>query len=257
LRLGFAVAASLDPEILLVDEALAVGDVAFQEKCLAKMRTIASSGRTVLFVSHNLSTVSELCTRAMLLKAGRLIQSGDTGSVLAYYQASVARAAALPLSERIDRGGSGVLRFTHLHTDGNGGNTVQSGKALSIVLSYVAPEGIWLHNVALAMRICSPFGTPLLTCSTLLQGIHIDRLPPSGEVSCTIPSLALAPGRYQLDLSCSVEAARADDLPAAGYIQVLPSDYSASGKWPNGSSDGPVLVQHEWHLPDALWREGL
>jgi lipopolysaccharide transport system ATP-binding protein len=94
LRLGFAVAASLDPDILLVDEALAVGDIAFQQKCLAKMRSLVTGGRTVLFVSHNLSTVAELCTRAMLLKAGRLIQEGDTERVLAYYQDSAAQEAA-------------------------------------------------------------------------------------------------------------------------------------------------------------------
>jgi lipopolysaccharide transport system ATP-binding protein len=255
LRLGFAVAASLDPDILLVDEALAVGDIAFQQKCLTKMHGLATSGRTVLLVSHNLSTVSELCTRALLLKAGHLIQAGDTGSVLAYYQASVAQEAALPLIDRLDRGGNGVLRFTRLHTEGDGGNRVQSGKSLSIVLWYEAQAGVWLHNVVFAVKVCTAFGSPLLTCSTQFQGFQIDRLPPSGEITCTIPSLALAPGRYQLGLLCSVDGVHADDLQAAGFIQVLPSDFLATEQWPNGATDGPLMVRHEWRLPPTLWRK--
>jgi lipopolysaccharide transport system ATP-binding protein len=84
-RLAFAVAAHLEPEILIVDEVLAVGDIAFQKKCLGKMNEVASNGRTVLFVSHDLSAINSLCERAMLLHEGALLMNGPTRDVTAYY----------------------------------------------------------------------------------------------------------------------------------------------------------------------------
>jgi lipopolysaccharide transport system ATP-binding protein len=84
-RLGFAVAAHLDPEILLVDEVLAVGDAAFQQKCLGTMRDAAGGGRTVLFVSHNLAAVAELCTRCLALAGGRIIDDGEPRRIVADY----------------------------------------------------------------------------------------------------------------------------------------------------------------------------
>jgi len=93
-RLAFAVAAHLDPEILVVDEVLAVGDAQFQSKCLARMRTVADHGRTVLFVSHNMLAVSSLCTRGLLLERGRLAVAGDVETVVAAYQRSGAGAGA-------------------------------------------------------------------------------------------------------------------------------------------------------------------
>jgi lipopolysaccharide transport system ATP-binding protein len=85
MRLAFAVAAHLDPEILLVDEALAVGDAAFQEKCLGKMRDVAKGGRTVIFVSHHMAAVQQLCQRVIWLDQGRLVEEGDPGKVIAHY----------------------------------------------------------------------------------------------------------------------------------------------------------------------------
>ena len=88
LRLAFAVAAHLDPDIVIVDEALAVGDPAFQDKCLRKMRDIANSGRTVLYVSHVLETVHALCTRVLWLENGRIRMDGETEEVIAAYVAA-------------------------------------------------------------------------------------------------------------------------------------------------------------------------
>jgi lipopolysaccharide transport system ATP-binding protein len=88
MRLAFAVAAHLEPEILVVDEVLAVGDAEFQKKCLGKMHQVADQGRTVLFVSHQMNAVRALCNRAVLLKQGRLVEAGETGAVLAKYFAS-------------------------------------------------------------------------------------------------------------------------------------------------------------------------
>ena len=113
-RLAFAVAAHLEPEILLVDEVLAVGDAAFQRKCLGKMGDVATAGRTVLFVSHNLDAVQRLCRRALLLQQGKVEVVGPTVEVLARYLARAERAGGpedwLELGG-VHRTGSGVARF--------------------------------------------------------------------------------------------------------------------------------------------------
>jgi len=140
LRLGFAIAAALEPQILLVDEALSVGDLAFQQKCLAKMRCIASSGRTVVFVSHSLRGITALCTRSLLLKDGQLVQIADT-AVVARYQASVLPEAGEPLAERTDHSSSSVIRFTAIRVAGEGSHPIQSGKAVVFTLSYRVPDG--------------------------------------------------------------------------------------------------------------------
>src|SRR5439155_20096937 len=103
MRLAFSVAAHFEPEVLLVDEVLSVGDAAFQKKCLGKMGNVARDGRTVLFVSHNMPTVLSLCDRTLLLKAGRLVDEGPPPRIVQRYLASVAANAVVPLEQRKDR----------------------------------------------------------------------------------------------------------------------------------------------------------
>jgi lipopolysaccharide transport system ATP-binding protein len=110
-RLAFAVAAHLEPEILIVDEVLAVGDSEFQKKCLDKMREVTDGGRTVIFVSHNLSAVAALCGRAIYLKAGKVMMTGESGPVIARYQSDVAHQEAEPVSNPAFRSGSGTHRI--------------------------------------------------------------------------------------------------------------------------------------------------
>ncbi|MEA5457474.1 ABC transporter ATP-binding protein [Arcicella sp. LKC2W] len=92
-RLGFAISAHLEPEILIVDEVLAVGDADFQRKCLGKMKDASTSGRTILFVSHNLTAVQGLCNKAMFMQKGQLIEMGETNQVLATYLSHVQKTA--------------------------------------------------------------------------------------------------------------------------------------------------------------------
>src|SRR5437667_1773032 len=113
-RLAFAVAAHLEPEILIVDEVLAVGDGEFQKKCLGKMGHVAGQGRTVLFVSHNMGAVQTLCRRAFLLAQGELQQEGPARDVVAEYLRVSDAISSLPLAKRIDRSGAGRFRFEEL-----------------------------------------------------------------------------------------------------------------------------------------------
>ncbi|MBX2852045.1 MAG: ABC transporter ATP-binding protein, partial [Phycisphaeraceae bacterium] len=113
-RLAFAVAAHLEPEILVVDEVLAVGDMDFQRKCLGKMDEVSKQGRTVLFVSHNMATIARLCERSIMLKQGQLVLDGATGDVINEYLAEGARDSVTPLYERTDRMGEGQARMMHV-----------------------------------------------------------------------------------------------------------------------------------------------
>ena len=102
-RLGFAVAAHLDPDILIVDEVLAVGDLRFQSRCINQMKKIANSGKTVLFVSHQMATVEKLCKSTLLLKEGKIIFSGKSSEVISKYRESMEESFELPLSKRTSR----------------------------------------------------------------------------------------------------------------------------------------------------------
>lgn len=123
-RLAFSVAANLDPEILVVDEVLAVGDAAFQKKCLGKMSEVAEGGRTVLFVSHNMGAVQNLCTTCILLENGETKMIGNTIDVVQAYIADSESNAEIPLSKRIDRTGNRNVKITGLTINNEEGNNL-------------------------------------------------------------------------------------------------------------------------------------
>jgi lipopolysaccharide transport system ATP-binding protein len=135
-RLAFAVAAHLDPEILLVDEVLAVGDAVFQKKCLGKMEDVAKGGRTVLFVSHNMSAVKQLCPRSIMLDSGKLFCNGDSESVIeGYLQSSSTISATLEVTESLKRSGTGTGRIEKVELENQYGqqiSTIGVGDALIV-----------------------------------------------------------------------------------------------------------------------------
>jgi lipopolysaccharide transport system ATP-binding protein len=141
LRLAFAVAAHLEPEILLIDEVLAVGDIAFQRKCLGKMGDVARQGRTILFVSHNMAAVESVCSTAYLLENGQLVESGTTKTVVNAYLSAIPVLCNTSLEHRTDRQGNGRLRFTDIEfrsDDGVPTAVVQAGKTLLISVAYAS-----------------------------------------------------------------------------------------------------------------------
>src|SRR5688500_8770219 len=120
-RLAFAVAAHLTPEILLVDEVLAVGDVEFQRRCLGRMNEVARSGRTVVFVSHNLASIEALCRKAVLLSGGRVAEYGPAQEVIVRYLAARTTASRMDLSA-VERDGEGKARITTVELRDAAGN---------------------------------------------------------------------------------------------------------------------------------------
>jgi lipopolysaccharide transport system ATP-binding protein len=247
-RLAFSVAAHLEPEILLVDEVLAVGDASFQRKCLGKMGDVAEQGRTVLFVSHNMGAISALCSRACLLNNGKLIENGEVHSVVGRYLEAIESLDRVPLTERTDRGGNGRVRFTEVRIlDGNGElvEAVASGQDVKISVGYRAMDGTVLENVKVGIGIYSMMGTFLLYCSNELVGADFRILPPEGLVSCTIPQLPLTPGQYSLNLSCLTNGILADWVIEAAILQVVEGDFFGTGRLPPATHGG-FLTSQRW-----------
>jgi lipopolysaccharide transport system ATP-binding protein len=139
-RLAFSVAAHLEPEILLVDEVLAVGDTAFQKKCLGKMEDVTKKeGRTILFVSHNMGAIRNLCNRTILLDGGKVIAIGETESVIEKYMSMVSQKQIISMKDRKDRKGNGKIRVTNISFKNSKDQEVsffESGDDVSIICKY-------------------------------------------------------------------------------------------------------------------------
>lgn len=205
LRLAFAVAAFLETEVLLVDEVLAVGDAQFQKKCLGKMEDVAGKGRTVLFVSHNMAAVNQLCTRCILLDAGRVGFDGTASAGVDRYlrmgsageQASIfdLEGAALQTTA-IGKG-----RITHVETrdhEGVSGTTFGIGDPITIVTRIVLGER--LQNLSMGFQVESLTGIPLLNLRTDSQGMAFGPYEAGDEVTFTtqVPGLPFYPGMYKV-----------------------------------------------------------
>ncbi|MCA1906389.1 MAG: ABC transporter ATP-binding protein [Desulfarculus sp.] len=250
-RLAFAVAAHLEPEILIVDEVLAVGDAAFQRKCLGKMGSVASEGRTILFVSHNLEAVTNLCSRAIWLNQGRLVDDGAPDDIVRkYYQASMEKAQSTPLDQVTDRSGNGALRFTgfKLRTpEGRELETTATGDTVDFVFDYIAPKGEPLNNVSVWFWVNSQMGQRLMQMESVIVGQDFLSLPPRGCLVCRVPRLRLAPGAYQLGVTATVQGERADRIHDAALLEVSSGDFYGTGKLP----PGVFVDEYDWRAEPA------
>jgi lipopolysaccharide transport system ATP-binding protein len=246
-RLAFAVAAHLDPEILVVDEVLAVGDASFQRKCIGKMGEVArEQGRAVLFVSHNMVAITALCTRAVLLEQGRLVQDGAASAVVQRYLSSLEAVATVPLANRSDRRGSGALRFESLAIRNAtlGGGLVRSGDEVVFEVGYRADRES-LRNVHVDIVIHGPYDEQLVQLSNTAQRGVFERVGASGTFRCRVPRLPLEAGAYRLTLYSEVDGDIADWVIHAGTLDVEPGDYFGTGRT-NFEGAGHFLVSHQW-----------
>ena len=236
-RLGFAVAAHLETEILIVDEVLAVGDAAFQKKCLAKMGDVADGGRTILFVSHNMAAVEALCRVAILLDGGQVIASGSASEIVSRYAEHAASLGSSDIETRTDRRGDGRLRVTGI------ASAVQTGTDSSIRIRYRG-EGP-LRNVDFALALFTTRGEGVAHLSTNASGGPFTHLPEIGEVTCQLPRASVAPGLYRVNVFCTIGGQVADWVTDAALIEVAEGDFYGSGRLPP-SGYGSVLVEHSW-----------
>jgi lipopolysaccharide transport system ATP-binding protein len=249
LRLAFAVAAHLDPEILVVDEVLAVGDAEFQKKCLGKMGAVATEGRTVILVSHNMAAILRLCHRAVLLDRGTLISVGDSRDVVDRYLRVRDQMGSLALGARQDRQGNQHLRLLAYELRDSAGSPVPrvcTGQETTIAFRYQT-QSAYPRDVHIAIGVHGSFDENLFHLSTNVSGFECDTVPPVGEMLCHIPNLPLQPGRYSFNVYCTVAGEVADWIQDAGIIEVEQGDFFTSGKLPP-LQQGPFIVQHSWRV---------
>ncbi len=252
-RLAFGVAAHLDPEILIVDEVLAVGDAAFQNKCLGKMEEVRRSGRTVLFVSHNLAAIEHLCSTAMLLDSGEVRLQGESRRLINCYLETVLPSTlnGVPLAEREDRCGSGAIRLTSFHVEDFQGNrlaAVRCGMDIAFVFGFRCRDGETPKNVDIGFSIADGNNQLLFVLYTSYVNQAFEAVPRAGEFRCGVRRIPLSPGRYCVGARLTVEGEEVDwPRNGVGYLEIEVGDFYGTGK-KGFESSTPFLVTGQWSL---------
>jgi lipopolysaccharide transport system ATP-binding protein len=252
MRLAFSVAAHLEPEILIVDEVLSVGDLAFQEKCLGRMEEVSREGRTVVFISHNLSSVLSMCDEALLLSKGSVRSSGPVREVVDDYVREVVVRQSVRLAEREDRFGTGPLRFTDIwfEVEGRPVDSPATGADCEIVLSYElqgpsprrAQFGIMFGDLAA--------GAGVLNLESEPTGMQAEALPRSGQIRCSLPRFPLPAAQYNIHVWAKAGGHTLDEVHNVLVLTVAGGDFFGSGRPPDPGRR-TVLVDQAWRIEPA------
>jgi lipopolysaccharide transport system ATP-binding protein len=251
MRLAFSVAAHLEPEILVIDEVLSVGDMAFQEKCLGRMETAAGEGRTVVFISHNLASVRGLCDRAIMLSGGRIIARGSASEVVDTYVSEMLTESQTSLRDRENRVGDGraILTDFRLEQDGQMIDSPASGKDFDLVVSFETADGAPMRGVNFGIVIAAHGeDKPLINIYSETAGAPFREVPGRGEVRCRIKRCPLPAGQYYVGVWCDAAQQMLDAITRAADLTVGGGDFFGSGREQMGPRT--VLVDHSWSIAD-------
>lgn len=222
-RLAFAVAAHLEPEILVVDEVLAVGDVEFQKKCLGKMGDVASEGRTILFVSHNMGAISRLCSRAITLQFGRVVNDGPAQETIeSYYESLCDVDIAGTGGERSVDSDMGFVGWSIGQPVGSVNRYTQYPQQ-SCDLYFVLEVKVPIQQAYFGITIYSQDGQLIWSMrSKDREQSHVDLMPGKHEIAFKLPSLPLKQGQYRLVVSANTEIKQHDLWEVVPNLEVLP-----------------------------------
>lgn len=261
MRLAFAVAAHLEPEILVVDEVLAVGDAEFQRKCLGKMDEVARGGRTVLFVSHNMTAVQQLCITAVLLRGGRLHAEGAVGRVINEYLTDAAttengRFDLCRHPARQSRYRAVIRELVLSDGESNPRATFRPQDRLVVDLEMILPK--CLRDARIAIAIEDHLNRRIMTAANYFSPAVFPQIDGAVRVRCVVPRLGLGTGRYLVSASVGEKNhALLDSIDAAGWFFVEWDNNYATGEDFNPGY-GPVLCDSAWSVfPANLGRKGV
>ncbi len=246
-RLAFAVAAHLEPEVLLVDEVLAVGDAEFQKKCLGKMETVASEGRTVLFVSHNMGLIQTLCKRGIMLQNGRLLADGPISDVVQIYLQQLKTQGQISLTDRTDRGGRGKVQLVSVAAYNgslDAATVLTTGRPARFEFTINKP----MVGLACNFVIHDSMGHPVASFKSTSNG-------PDDEIDngenrkfvCELDELLLTPGSYRLDVAVRGGGDLQDMVEAAAMFDV--EDGHIRGRPIRARQGINIGLPHRWKLP--------
>jgi lipopolysaccharide transport system ATP-binding protein len=242
-RLAFSVAAHLEPEILIIDEVLAVGDAEFQKKCLGKMEDVTGQGRTVLFVSHNLGAVKNLCESCIYLDKGLMVKYGKSIDLINTY---------LSGSENHSSGFKKVAdpfygKMRLLNERGEDINELYTGQMLRILIEY-NPEITPYEKLNQIIQFRNDSGNILFSCNNYHTIGSFSGNKINGGLICTIPKLPLNEGNYYISLFLREGTRNVSSLEDRFKIKVNKGDFYGSGKLPRPSYG--MLVDHYWDVVD-------
>jgi lipopolysaccharide transport system ATP-binding protein len=247
LRLAFAVAAHLEPEILIIDEVLAVGDAEFQRKCMSKMNDVVSKGRTLLLVSHNLESIAAMCSRGVLLERGRVALNGPIQQVLSKYQQAITTDSEISVGDRNDRIGNGILKFKQIYVADHNGleiSTIFTGQSCQFVIEF-ENHSKREARFQLDIGVTTIFDEKVAWFSTSLMKDDIRLDQRTSQASLHVKDFPLMPGTYRLTLFCKCDSDIADWVSNAIQIQVDAGDFFGSGKLIN-KEWGNFLIHHHF-----------
>jgi lipopolysaccharide transport system ATP-binding protein len=249
-RLAFSVAAHLEPEILVVDEVLAVGDAEFQKKCLGKMHDVAGQGRTVLFVSHNMTAVQSLCERGLLLQKGVLVNEGLTQDVVGgYLDMASSKLTSNGRINDVNRKGRGALKFKQIefHVPGmpTAGNPV-TGAPCEIVLKFSGDE-MKSGSARIGVGFNDRNGNQLFLLANEASSREQLQVKDGAEIICHIDKFPLSEGPYGIDLFLEVDGEIEDWLQESLACQVESGSFFGTSKnCPLGWEGKGVLIENQW-----------
>jgi lipopolysaccharide transport system ATP-binding protein len=254
-RLAFAVAAHLNPEILVVDEVLAVGDVSFQKKCLGKMGEVSRGGRTVLFVSHNMAAIENLCSRGIVLHQGALHFDGGAKDAIQFYLNSLTTQSGTGHVVELDGVGdrrsivAPLLRRLEFLTENEQPLTegLPIGSRLKIKVHFDLPKPTSNFNIGLGFN--NSYSQRIFTAHSVFEPNRLEKERVGRTVfSCEVPSFTLMPGEYTVKVWLDLKGSEADAIEDAAKIRVLESDFYGTGKVP---WNGTFVLKHRWYLEQA------
>jgi lipopolysaccharide transport system ATP-binding protein len=252
-RLAFAVAAHLEPEILVVDEVLAVGDAEFQKKCLGKMSDVASHGRTVLFVSHNMPSVQQLCSSGLMLEGGHVATCGTIDDTIASYIQSLQRAPIQELDSREDREGDGRLRIVDVTMHDGQGKQIKTaicGQPLEVRFHYRSEFGGSTHAIDAAFKLSNSAGV-ILTCFANVQtGSVRMTLHKKGYLECYWPKVALRSGTYISTIFVSIDGVTSDWVQNAFQLEIEDGDFFDTGNLVP-RNEGEFVFEQRWSSQES------
>ena len=249
-RLAFAVAAHLESDILIVDEVLAVGDSAFQKKCLGKMNDISTNGgRTILFVSHQMNSLQALCNKGLVLNKGKIsFNIGPADEAVKHYMLLANQTAKICIADRIDRVGEGKLKVTEitfLDKESMPMNELISGQELSVKVEYECINTYQGNSVTVALAIYGDDGILYTVLNSEHAGVDYKLVKGNGCFTCHINKLPLMEGTYFVNVSVNDSGITQDWVQEAVFINVIAGDFYGTGKI-SAATHKSVLIENSW-----------
>ena len=251
-RLAFSVAAFMEPEILLVDEVLAVGDATFQKKCIGKMSEVSKQGRTIIFVSHNMPAIANLCDRAIVLQSGIVKLDTDPNSAITEYLESTSTFSKTADFSKVPRlrGHFPIIqKIKFFDQKGNSISSVQTGDSLTVHIYYTHSDK--LKNAHFGLIFETLMGVKVFWLHSRMQRGTLPDLSSSGIIECHIPRIPLVPGTYFISAGCGELKNQLDFIERGCQIQVTAADVFGTGKSPDPKVS-LVFVDAQWEAIEGM-----